>query len=56
MKMIRLEFRPAMRLAFLLMPTDWMYIPIAVFFSTRETTMMQTAEPQCCLTSREKGY
>ena len=41
--MIFWEFRPAMRLAFLLMPTDWMYRPRALFFSTMVTTAMHTA-------------
>ena len=41
--MIRLELRPAIRLAFLLIPTAWMYIPMAVFFSTTEATAIHTA-------------
>ena len=32
-----------MRLALRLMPTDWMYMPMALFFSTTVITAMQMA-------------
>ena len=43
MKMIRFELSPAIRLALLLMPTDWIYMPRAVFFSRIVITATQTA-------------
>ena len=37
------ELSPAIRLAFAFIPTDWMYMPSAVFLSITETTMIHTA-------------
>ena len=37
------ELSPAIRLALALIPTDWIYIPNAVFLSTRDTTMIHIA-------------
>jgi hypothetical protein len=41
--MILLEFRPEIRLAFALIPTDWTYMPRADFFRRIVITATQTA-------------
>ena len=41
--MILFEFNPAIRLALLLMPTDWIYMPRAVFFKRMATIRIQIA-------------